>query len=133
MKPVKDLPQSLSTRVGGTRYLWCEECHRAFTEDDVAIDDATFDKATMYAGGSPNLDRLAEAVMMRARCPYADCSVPLRTRPWTMVRAHGVDLPETPEAGAKYEEAETAADAAASGAAAADAAAADTSAPEGSC
>ncbi len=112
MKPVKDLPEGLSRRVSGTRYLWCEECHRTFTEDDVVVDDATFDKATMYAGGSPNLDRLGEAVMMRARCAYPDCNVPLRTRLWSTMRARVGDLPEVPEAGVRYEEPEDAPEAA---------------------
>lgn len=111
MKPVKDLPESLSTRLGGTRYLWCEECHRTFQEDDVAIDDTTFEKATSYAAGSPNLDRLAEAVMMRARCPYPDCNVPLRTQPWSQVRSGQAELPEVPEAGVRYGETSIATDA----------------------
>lgn len=104
MRPVKDLPEALSTRLGGAKHLWCEECHRTFVEDDVAVDDTTFDKAAMYAGGSPNLDRLAEAVMMRARCPYQDCNVPLRALPWSIVRSRHPEFPEVPEAGVQYQE-----------------------------
>ncbi|NLE75036.1 MAG: hypothetical protein GX604_10490 [Actinobacteria bacterium] len=103
MRPVKDLPEALSTRLGGTKHLWCEECHRTFVEDDVAIDDATFDKATMYVGGSPNLDRLADAVMMRARCAYQDCNVPLRVQAWSTLRSRSPEFPEVPEDGVRYE------------------------------
>ncbi len=104
MKPVKDLPDGLRERLGGTDYLLCRACHRAFTRDDVIVDDDTFDKAVRFAPSSPDLGRLAEAVSMRARCPYESCRVPLDTDDWPFVRSRHPEYPQVPVEGEVYEE-----------------------------
>lgn len=103
MKPVRDLPELLSRRLSSSRYVWCQECHRTFQEGAVVIDDDTFSRAAKYAPGSPNLDRLADAVMMRARCPYEDCHVPLRVVDWASLRMAHPEYPVEPEPGVRYE------------------------------
>lgn len=103
MKPVKDLPEGLRARLSGARYLWCRECHRTFQEGAVVIDEDTFARATQYAPGSPSLERLADAVRMRARCPYQDCHVPLRVVDWAAVLVAHPEYPAEPEEGVVYE------------------------------
>jgi len=103
VKPVKELPDGLRERLGGTDYLLCRSCHRAFTRDDVIVDDDTFAKAVRFAPGSPDLGRLAEAVSMRARCPYESCRVPLDADDWPFVRSRHPDYPEAPVEGEVYD------------------------------
>lgn len=103
MKSVKELPQGLKERLGGEDWLLCRSCHRAFKRDEVAVDDETFDKAVRFAPGSPDLGRLADAVMLRARCAYDSCRVPLEADDWDFVCSQHPEYPQTPVEGEVYE------------------------------
>jgi hypothetical protein len=102
VRPVTDLPGTLSERIGGCRPVWCRHCHRTFILDQAQLDTMSFERAVALLENDSDPDRLSNALTPRLHCPHTKCGAPLDVVDWQVVREEHPEYPEAPLYGDEY-------------------------------
>jgi hypothetical protein len=103
VRRVAELPEPLRDYLGGSEYLWCRHCCRAFRRDELQISEVLFSRAADEpAGRATELRVHVHLLDPYLFCANEDCCMPLAVYHWDVVRAAHPEYPRKPRHGVRY-------------------------------